>query len=108
MPQQRATFRQHLLGEDIARLTQAIDLAQAAASAEALLLAAGKLNWTPGDLRTHELKPALDPLLGALWTAIHRPGAAADTALASAWADFDRMRIDRLAGCLARVPRPAG
>ena len=60
--------------------------------------AAGLAGWTPGDLRTGELKPWLDPFLRAWY------GAGDDPALPGLWREFDVNRLDILAGCLSTRP----
>jgi hypothetical protein len=101
---EQSYFRQHLIREDIARLNRLVALAGGHAD-EATFVAAGQtLGWTPDDRRTHELKPALVPLLEA----IHRAGGDMSGAQIEAlWRAFETLRMDRLVGCLSRVPRPA-
>ena len=93
-------FRAALLREDLERLNRLLDLATEAADEAAFLKAAGLAGWTPGDLRTHELKPWLDPFLCA-W---HGAGAGEEPALLDLWRSFDRNRLDILAGCLSTRP----
>lgn len=99
-------FRKALIGEDLVRLRQAETLARNAATAGALVETALMIGWTPGDLRTRELRPALEPMLAALWCVIHSPDHTSEQTLIAAWRTFEQLRLDRLAGCLARVPRP--
>ena len=93
-------FRAALLREDTDRLSRLLQLAAEAADEAAFLKAAGLAGWTPGDLRTGELKPWLDPFLRA-WYAAAGGG---DAALLDLWRDFDRNRLDILAGCLSTRP----
>ena len=97
-------FRSTLLREDIARLERLAGMAARAADPAAFAAEGLKVGWTPDDRRTHELLPALKPLLVLLYPAL-RSGAPADQPLLDAWAAFDQLRMDRLVGCLARVPR---
>lgn len=93
-------FRAALLREDLERLTRLPNLAAGAADEAAFLKAAGLAGWTPGDLRTGELRPWLDPFLRAWY-------AAADSdnpTLLNLWRSFDRNRLDILAGCLSTRP----
>ena len=62
-------FRAALLREDLERLTGLLVLAADADDEVAFLKAAGLAAWTPGDLRTYELKPWLDPFLRAWYGA---------------------------------------
>ena len=93
-------FRTALLREDLERLNRLPDLAAGAADEAAFLRAAGMAGWTPGDLRTGELKPWLDPFLRAWYAA----GEGGDPALPGLWREFDRNRLDILAGCLSTRP----
>jgi len=93
-------FRAALLREDAERLNRLLDLAADAADETAFMKAAGLAGWTPGDLRTGELKPWLDPFLRTWY-------AAADSdnrTLLDLWHRFDRNRLDILAGCLSTRP----
>ena len=93
-------FRAALLREDLARLNRLRELVADAVDEAAFMKAAGLAGWTPGDLRTGELKPWLDPFLRAWYSA----GAGEDPALPGLWRDFDRNRLDILAGCLSTRP----
>ena len=93
-------FRAALLREDLGRLNRLLDLLSETGDEAAFLKAAGLAGWTPGDLRTHELKPWLDPFLRAWYGA----GEGGDPALLDLWRSFDRNRLDILAGCLSTRP----
>ncbi len=103
-------FRQHLIKEDIARLERLREISTTTPDPKAFLKAAMLIGWTPDDMRTFELKPTLEPLL----TAIHArltgsttdDTAALDDDIDARWQAFEVDRIERLVGCLARVPRP--
>lgn len=100
-------FRQYLIREDIARLERLIAMAPAYAEPSEFVAAALKIGWTPGDSRTHELQPALAPLLEAIHR-LARTGSDADleAEIETRWHELEALRMDRLVGCLARVPRP--
>ena len=98
-------FRTALLREDLARLERLSALAASAADAAAFAAEGVKIGWTPDDRRTHELLPALKPLLALLYPAL-RSSTPADQPLLDAWTAFDQRRLDRLVGCLTRVPVP--
>lgn len=101
-----SVFRQILIREDIGRL-EAMARMAAAESDRALFVAeALKLEWTPDNRRTHELKPALVPLMEAVHGAVRGTGGADDALIGRLWADVEALRMDRLVGCLSRVPRP--
>ena len=100
-------FRSALLREDLERLNRLMEQAAEAADEAAFVKAAGLAGWTPGDLRTGELKPWLDPFLRAWYGA----GGGAESTVLDLWRRFDRNRLDILAGCLstrplAGMPRP--
>ena len=104
---EQSVFRAQLLKEDIARLRTLEELAKSAASPDEFLKHGLVIGWTPGDARTLELKPALAPLLLAFFAA-SRGEEGAEARLREAWRAFDTFRVERLVGCLSRVPRPDG
>ena len=93
-------FRAALLREDLERLNRLLELVADAADEAAFMRTAGLAGWTPGDLRTGELRPWLDPFLRAWYGA----GIGEDRALLDLWRDFDHNRLDILAGCLSTRP----
>ncbi len=93
-------FRAALLREDLGRLNRLPELAAGATDEAAFLKAAGLVGWTPGDLRTSELKQWLDPFLRAWYAAAESN----DPALLDLWREFDVNRLDILAGCLSTRP----
>ena len=100
-------FRAQLLREDIARLKRLRELAAVAPNVDAFKKEGLMIGWTLGDSRTWELKATLDPLLEAFYAEATCGAAAdADGSLLAAWRAFDAHRMERLAGCLSRVPRP--
>lgn len=108
---EQSYFRQYLIREDLARLDKLMAMAPVHDDPAGFVAAGMKLGWTPEDRRTHELKPALEPLL----LAIHRrlrlsPGSdeaeTLEAQISRHWDAFEQLRMDRLVGCLARVPRP--
>lgn len=105
---EESLFRAQLLREDVARLRRMCDLAHAAADPETFAAAARRIGWTQGDERTHEVKPALDALLAAVYE--HEKGATGDETearLRNAWTELTRARMEKLVGCLSTpVPRP--
>jgi hypothetical protein len=106
-------FRQHLIKEDVARLETLLAVCPPGTNAANMVAKGLKLGWTPDDTRTHELRPALEPLLAAIHDRLVATAAGDGTSLpelddriAALWNDFEQLRMDRLVGCLARVPRP--
>ena len=104
-------FRQHLMMEDVRRLEQLAELAPTCDDMAAFIAAGMKVGWTPEDRRTHELSATLEPLLTALHarfrlTAGSPQEAELDERIGVLWQAFDANRLERLIGCLARVPRP--
>ena len=102
---EESLFRAQLLREDLTRLKTLKKLAETAESREAFLKEGFFIGWTPGDARTFELKPALEPLLVAFHAAFEG-GEDTQERLVTAWRAFDAFRMERLVGCLSRVPRP--
>jgi hypothetical protein len=104
---EESAFRAQLLREDLARLHRLHQLAGAAPDALAFRKEAMMIEWTPGNARTRELEPALGSLLEAFHAATTADAAAdAEERLLAAWQTFEARRLERLVGCLARVPRP--
>ncbi len=108
---EQSYFRQHLISEDTRRLTQLLDLAASHDEISAFVAAGMKLGWTTDDRRTHELRSTLEPLLVAVYTLLRSDAALSDRTLldqqiTELWQAFDNERMDRLVGCLSRVPRP--
>lgn len=105
LSEEESIFRAQLLKEDIARLRTLEELAKSASSPDEFLKRSLLIGWTPGDARTFELKPALEPMLLAFFAA-SRGEDGAEARLTEAWRAFDAFRVERLVGCLSRVPRP--
>jgi hypothetical protein len=103
---EQSLFRAQLMREDVARLRKLQALAASAADEAAFLKAGSRIGWTQGDARTAELGAALEPFLQAFY-AFSR-GAEDEAGLRAAWQALDRLRMERLLGCLASpLPRPA-
>jgi hypothetical protein len=106
--QDQSLFRVQLLREDLARLNKLREFARAATDAAAYQKGALRLGWTPGDLRTHELREPLDILLDAVYA--YETGTTGDEQerrIVAAWHELHRTRMERLVGCLSTpVPRP--
>lgn len=101
-------FRCQLLREDLARLKRLQELACSAPNVQAFEKEGRMLAWTPDSLRNWELKEALDPFLQAFYAAATIGGSNAEDRLLAAWRALDARRLERLVGCLSRVPRPEG
>jgi hypothetical protein len=106
--QEQSLFRAQLLREDLARLNKLRELARAATDAVAYEKGALRLGWTPGDLRTRELRAPLEVLLDAVYA--YETGTKGDeqeTRIVEAWHELHRTRMERLVGCLSTpVPKP--
>lgn len=101
---EESPFRQQLLREDIARLRRVKILAGEACNEIEFVKTASMVGWTNIDLRTHELEPVLRPLLMAFYREEQHGGGSADE-VKRAWRAIDAVRLERFAGCLARVPK---
>jgi hypothetical protein len=98
---EESLFREQLLREDIARLRKLESMAREHATLEAFAKAGLYIGWTQGDFRTHELKEPIQALLAAFHA--HETGGRSDEqdrALRAAWEAFDRLRMEKLLGCL--------
>jgi len=106
--QEQSLFRAQLLREDLARMIRLRQLARAAIDATAYKKQALRLGWTPGDLRTHELRAPLGDLLDAVYA--YETGIAGeeqDERIIAAWHALHRFRMERMVGCLSTpVPKP--
>jgi hypothetical protein len=107
--EEQSLFRAQLLREDLVRVNRLRQLARAATDATGYKKQALRLGWTPGDLRTHELRAPLDDLLDAVYA--YESGTIGDEQedrITTAWHALHRFRIERLVGCLSTpVPKPA-
>ncbi|MBU1210555.1 MAG: hypothetical protein KJ587_04665 [Alphaproteobacteria bacterium] len=104
-------FRQHLMMEDISRLERLAELAATSDDLAAFVTAGKTVGWTPEDRRTHELNATLEPLLVALHgrcglDAGSPQASELDDRIEMLWQAFDANRMERLIGCLSRVPPP--
>jgi len=106
---EESVFRAQLMREDIGRLRRLKELAREVGSHEEFLKQGLYIGWTPDDLRTHEFKDELEPLLDAVYLRCRGEGdaGAADRRIDDAWRAFDAKRLERLVGCLTRVPKPS-
>ncbi|MCB2088843.1 MAG: hypothetical protein R3E18_05440 [Sphingomonadaceae bacterium] len=93
-------FQQHLAKEDLARVDKLEGLARQATDIEALQKEALYTGWTPGDLRTGELKEVLFPLFAAMFNHVRDESGDSDRALMQAWIAFHEERIKVLIHCL--------
>ncbi len=94
-------FQAHLAREDLQRVARLKARAEETPDLENLQKEALYLEWTPGDLRTGELKEQLVPLIAAMHAVTAAPDEAeADAALLDAWKQFQEARIAVLIHCL--------
>ena len=101
-------FRAQLLREDAARMLKLQALAHAAPDLAAFKRQGMRVGWTHGDLRTHELRAPLEPLLDAIYAyETGMNGADQEDRVEAAWRELHRARMERLVGCLSTpVPKP--
>lgn len=97
-------FRSYLIREDVARLERVLALARESADVAAFQKAAYFQGWSADDVRTGELLPALTPFLDSVWNFVR--GSGSEQAVDASWAALDELRMQRLLGCLSRVPKP--
>lgn len=91
-------FQAHLAKEDLARIDRLWVMAQEAQDSETLQKDALYIGWTPGDLRTGELKQVLLPLIAAIFDLAK--GEDGDDSVLDAWKAFHEERIKVLIHCL--------
>jgi len=98
-------FQAYLMREDIGRLEQVVAEVPRHADLASFLAVAVKFGWTAEDRRTADISVPLEAVLSAIYTHLQSdPPTPPDDEITRLWMAFDRHRIDRLAGCLARVP----
>ena len=93
-------FRRVLAKEDLARLEKLRALAREHNSIESFIKHGLFIGWTKDDLRTGELRPELEALMGAIFACEQRPDDSAQMALLEAWAQFQARRMKVLVHCL--------
>lgn len=99
--QSQSYFQAHLAREDIERVQRLKQTALEAQSVEDLLHDALYLGWTPGDLRTGELKEEIEQLVRAMHAYLSAPKQSdLDDTLLLAWKAFHEKRITVLIHCL--------
>ena len=106
MESEPSYFRTQLLREDVNRVKRLSELAAATHDVAAFKKQGTMIGWTPGDTRSFELKPTLEPFLEEFYRSAKSSEPGNEGHLMAAWDAFDRHRIDLLVGCLARVPLP--
>ena len=108
LSEEQSLFRAQLLREDIARMKQLQELARTALDLAEYKKASMRIAWTQGNLRTHELRAPLEPLLEAIYA--YEKGthdSDQEARIIEAWTELHRTRMERLVGCLATpVPKP--
>lgn len=107
LAREASPFQAQLLREDIRRLAELRERARTAGDAEACRQAVLRLGWTPGDLRTHELRAPLEALADAIYE--YEAGArqaAQEARIIEAWIHLHRTRMERLVGCLTTPVKP--
>lgn len=101
LAKEESMFRAQLLREDLARLRRLLEMAADHADLESYVKAGTYIGWTNGDMRTHELKDQLGPLLEAM----HAYATAGrteeqDARVREAWDRFHTERLRKLVHCL--------
>lgn len=94
-------FQQFLAKEDLVRINRLLEIAKAAENLANFLKDGIFIGWTKDDLRTHELKPALEPLLSKIFE--YEKGAkseVSDAQILQLWHEFHALRLKTLLHCL--------
>jgi hypothetical protein len=106
--EEESPFRAQLLREDAERLRKLQTLARSAPDLASFRKGGMRVGWTSGDLRTHELRATLEPLLDAIYAyETGMESADQEGRIEAAWRDLHRVRMERLVGCLSTpVPKP--
>lgn len=94
-------FQAHLAREDLVRVRRLAEMAAAIGDPEKLRHDALYIGWTPGDLRTIELKDQLLPLIDAFHAAAASPAdEVVERRIMDRWKAFHEARIRVLIHCL--------
>jgi hypothetical protein len=92
-------FRRQLAKEDLARFERLREMALASETLEAFIKDGLYAGWTQNDMRTHELKETILPVLEAFYGLV-RGTQGEETALKTAWSAFEVDRLNKLIHCL--------
>lgn len=94
-------FQQFLAKEDLARVFGLLEMAKAAENITSYLKDGIFIGWTKDDLRTHELKPALEPLLAKIFEFVKGDKSEkVETQIMQLWHEFHALRLKTLLHCL--------
>lgn len=91
-------FRRQLAKEDLTRFERLQEMALASKSLEAFVKDGLYAGWTQNDMRTHELKETIVPVLEAFYAVVRDSGD--EEILQTAWAAFEVDRLNKLIHCL--------
>jgi hypothetical protein len=91
-------FRRQLAKEDLARFERLREMALASETLEAFIKDGLYAGWTQNDMRTHELKETILPVLEAFYAVVRDSGD--EEILQAAWAAFEVDRLNKLIHCL--------
>ena len=101
MEGEESVFRRQLLKEDIARLERLQSMAKETGDADGFVRAGIMIGWTQGDMRTHQIRPALEDFLRAFHAHMTADEKSRDErALQAAWDAFCQLRMEKLIRCL--------
>ncbi len=93
-------FQQFLAKEDLARIDKLAEMARQLDDKESFLKEGLYIGWTQNDMRTHELKDEIVPLLESLWCYYDPESKADEQAVLKAWEAFEEKRMKTLIHCL--------
>ncbi len=92
-------FRKYLAKEDLARIEKLLTMAREF-SREKYHKDGFLIGWSKDDMRTHELKETLIPLMDRVFDFVANPIEETDNAALTAWHDFHAQRLRVLIHCL--------
>lgn len=94
-------FQQFLAKEDLARVEKLVEMARTSENCPSFLKDGIFIGWTKDDLHTHELKPALEPLLAKIFEYENGCNSSASEAqIMQLWHEFHALRLKTLLHCL--------
>lgn len=93
-------FQQFLAKEDLARIQKLTEMVRNLPDKESFMKEGLYIGWTQNDMRTHELKDTLVPLLESLWSFYDKAGHGEESQVMKAWSAFEENRMKNLIHCL--------
>lgn len=96
----QSIFRRQLAKEDLVRLDKLSVLVKLKPDFDSFQKEGLYIGWTQSDMRTHELKGTIEPVLQALFDIWRGDKSEVEAKLVAVWAAFEQDRLKKLVHCL--------